>query len=131
MNPNPADRSPLDPREVLAEYARPEPPSASTPLMFDNPRPLQTPNGPEHLRKTVYGGPAAGKDTRIILDRRALLLLAEIAGQSLSGRVVLHGAGIQIDAWRGSDGHVFETWTLLCADGPKPESTPVDVMVRR
>lgn len=125
------DRSPLDPAELLAEAPRPEQPSASAPLMHDDPRPLQMPSGPRHLRKTIYGGPAAGRDVRLILDKRALLHLAKIAGESLSGRVVLHGAGLQIDQWQGTDGHVYETWQLLANNDPRPETTPVDAMVRR
>ena len=84
--------------------------------------PLQT-SGDVCLRVASFGGPECGRDATLILDRKQLLELLDIAGSSLSGRVEIKHPGIQVKVLQRNNGSQYELWTLIGAEA-KPESVP-------
>lgn len=116
----------MTPEQIVAP--RPAP-SAGAPLVEHRPYRalLQRSGYPTHLARFVYGGPAAGKDVRIALDRRGLAALTDAAGRSPSGRARCDGAAIFVQVYRGGDGNVCEVWTPLAARvAPEPVSITGD-----
>lgn len=110
----------MTPEQIVAP--RPAP-SAGAPLVEHRPYPalVQRAGYPTHFARFVYGGPAAGKDVRVALDRRALAALTDAAGRSTSGRARCDGAAILIRVFRGGDGNVCEVWTPLAVRiAPEP-----------
>lgn len=91
--------------------------------------PVQLPGRVTRVSKTEVAGPRAGLDTRIVFDVVELRKLLALAESSLSHRVVLYNAGVEISLWRTPAGHQFETWTLIASEA-KPESTVMDQMIR-
>jgi len=77
------------------------------------------------IGENTIGGPLSGQDVRMLLDRKTLQQLLDIASQSLSGRVQLDGVGFRQRVWRSGNGHVYQTLTLISLQ-PRPERTPVD-----
>ena len=79
-----------------------------------------------------YGGPAEPElaisgdptDRRLILDSGTLDLLLQVARSSLTGRVVIHHAGVRVRQYRAPDGHLYEIVTLV-GDAPKPEESAI------
>ena len=75
-----------------------------------------------------YGGPADAElgipgdatDRRFFFDTHTLRQLLEVAEQSLTGRVVVHHAGLRCRQYE-SGGHRYEALTLI-GDQPLPES---------
>ncbi len=117
----------MTPEQIVAP--RPAP-SAGAPLVEHRPYPalVQRAGYPTHFARFTYGGPAAGKDVRLVLDRRALAALTDAAGRSTSGRARCDGAAILIDVLRGRDENVCEVWTPLAARvAPEPVALIGDV----
>lgn len=85
-------------------------------------RPLQS-SGDECLRVASFGGPECGRDATLILDRKQLIELLDIANASLSGRVEIRYPGVQVKVMRRNNGTQYELWTLIGAEA-KPESVP-------
>jgi len=83
----------------------------------------------ELVGETVLGGPLSSQDVRMLLDRQTLEQLLAVARESLSGRAVLHRVGFRQRVWRGGDGHVYQTLSIISTP-PEPESTPVDGLRR-
>jgi len=77
------------------------------------------------VSEQTIGGPLDPRDTRMILHRRDLEMLLEVAKTSLSGTVVLNRAGLKVKTWCTREGHHYQTMTLLSAP-PKPGASPVD-----
>jgi hypothetical protein len=67
----------------------------------------------ELLQERTIGGPLAAKDVRMYLDAATLRHLLEVAESSSIKRVQIDGVGVRIRLWRGTDGHLFETWQLV------------------
>ena len=65
------------------------------------------------LGEQTVGGPLAAQDVRMFLDRATLEHLLDVARASVVGRAVLNGVGVRVRSWRGGDGHVYHTWTLV------------------
>lgn len=100
-------------------------PSPGAPLIEHRPHRalVQRAGYPVHLARFVYGGPAAGKDVRVALDRRSIAALTDAAARSTSGRARCDGAALFVQVYRGGDGNVCEVWTLLAARvSPEPVS---------
>ena len=77
------------------------------------------------IATNVMGGPLNTDDVRMIFDRKSLEHLLDVAKSSMSGRVILHHAGIKQRIWRTGDQHIYQTLSVV-SDPPKPESTPFD-----
>ena len=81
------------------------------------------------VSETTRGGPLSAEDVRMVFDRKDLEHLISVASSSLSGRVILHGVGIKQKTWRGGDGKVYQTLSIVCR-APQPEPTPYDSLKR-
>lgn len=88
--------------------------------------PLQTPPGLKDklIAESTIGGPLDPRDVRMVLDRRTLQRLLDIASQSLAGAVELHRVGMRVRTWEAGSGHRYQTVTLVSAP-PKPARSPV------
>lgn len=100
----------------------------SEPLPFDAlsahtlEHPALSRSGETVLRDDQIGGPGDPADRRLILDSATLRALLSMAENSLSGRVVIHHAGVRRRHLRTSGGHVYEVLVLI-GDQPVPESS--------
>jgi len=83
------------------------------PLVEVNRDPVQRPNRHRLVHEELIGGPRSHRDQRLILDRRWLSQMSELAEASISGRVLLHQVGIRARMWQAPDGHVFATWSIV------------------
>jgi hypothetical protein len=82
---------------------------------------MQRAGYPAHLARFTYGGPVAGKDVRLVLDRRGLAALTEASSQSTTARARCDGAALFVEVYRGGDGNVVEFWSPLAARvAPEP-----------
>lgn len=98
-------------------------PSPGSPLVEHRPHGalMQRAGYPTHLARFTYGGPVAGKDVRLVLDRRGLAALTEASSQSTTARARCDGAALLVEVYRGADGNVVEFWTPLAARvAPEP-----------
>lgn len=76
--------------------------------------------GERIVRDVQYGGPEDPTDRRLILDTRTLRQLLEVAESSITGRVIIHHAGVRCRQYE-SGGHLYEVITLV-GDQPISES---------
>ena len=93
-----------------------------------NDTPIQISGEDETLREYTLGGPDCGRDVRMLIDRKVLEHLLDVAKSSNCNRVVLHGAGIKMKVRRSTTGHVYETLHLT-SRFPVPEQLPSDLSV--
>tara|TARA_E500000331_G_scaffold161471_1_gene156495 strand:+ start:623 stop:982 length:360 start_codon:yes stop_codon:yes gene_type:complete len=91
-----------------------------------NDTPLQIAGEDQVVREYTLGGPKCGRDVRMLIDRKVLEHLLDVAKSSNCNRVVLHGAGIKMKVRRSSSGHVYETLHLV-SHLPVPEQLPSDL----
>ena len=82
----------------------------------------------EVLREFTLGGPDCGRDVRMLIDRKVLEHLLDVAKSSNCNRVVLHGAGIKMKVRRSATGHMYETLHLT-SRFPVPEQLPTSLEV--
>jgi len=75
--------------------------------------------------ENTIGGPLDPRDVRMVLDRRSLELLLDVARSSLAGCVELHRVGLRVRTWQTGEGHRYQTMTIVSAP-PRPARTPVD-----
>lgn len=79
------------------------------------------PDYPEVLSIREIGGPQDPADRRLILDVQTLEQLLAEARSSMSGRVVIHHAGLRVQTLRDRrSGHRWENLLLLGSE-TKPE----------
>jgi len=79
------------------------------------------PDYPEVLAVREIGGPRDPADRRMVLDTKTLEHLLDVARASLSGRVVVHHAGLRVQTLRDREtGHRWEN-VLLIGSEAKPE----------
>lgn len=93
-----------------------------------NDTPLQISGEDEVIREFTLGGPDCGRDVRMLIDRKVLEHLLDVAKSSNCNRVVLHGAGIKMKVRRASSGHMYETLHLM-SRFPVPEQLPTELSV--
>ena len=86
--------------------------------------PIQRPGVDRLIRSVEYGGPGCGTDTRMHIDRATLQQFADVARQSVTGRAVLHGAGVRVDLYETETGHRYETWVIV-GSHIEPEPNPI------
>ncbi len=91
-----------------------------------NDTPLQIAGEDEVIREFTLGGPECGRDVRMLIDRKVLEHLLDVAKSSNCNRVVLHGAGIKMKVRRASSGHMYETLHLVSML-PVPEQLPTEL----
>jgi len=78
-----------------------------------NNNPLQAAGRDELMREAEFGGPASSRDSRFYFDRKELEQLLEICKSSVSGRVIIHHAGVKVRLYRSGSGHMYEAWHLI------------------
>lgn len=78
-----------------------------------NDTPLQIAGEDHVLREYTLGGPHCGRDVRMLIDRKVIEHLLDVAKSSNTNRVCLHGAGIKMKVRRSASGHVYETLHLV------------------
>ena len=88
-----------------------------------NSSPLQHPNRDRLVRRVEYGGPSSNADARLFIDTATLRQLLAVAESSLTGRAVLHHAGVVVDLYESPNGHAYECWRLV-ASHVAPEPAP-------
>ena len=93
-----------------------------------NDTPLQISGEDEVLREYTLGGPDCGRDVRMLIDRKVLEHLLDVAKSSNTNRVCLHGAGIKMKVRRSANGHMYETLHLT-SRYPVPEQLPTGLSV--
>ena len=76
------------------------------------------------VNEHTIGGPLDPRDVRMVLDRRTLEQLLDVARQSLAGCVELHRVGLRVRTWKCNNGHHYQTITLLSSP-PRPARTAV------
>lgn len=76
------------------------------------------------VSENTIGGPLDPRDVRMVLDRASLERLLDVARNSLAGCVELHRVGLRVRTWQTSEGHCYQTLTLI-SDPPRASSTPV------
>jgi hypothetical protein len=76
------------------------------------------------VNEHTIGGPLDPRDVRMMLDRRTLEQLLDVARQSLAGCVELHRVGLRVRTWETGEGHRYQTMTLVSSP-PRPARTPV------
>jgi hypothetical protein len=76
--------------------------------------------GPAELGLGNVGDPS---DSRLVLSRQELEMLLKIAEQSITGRVVIHHAGIRVRLLEDG-GHRFKSIRLV-GDPPAPETSSI------
>jgi hypothetical protein len=81
--------------------------------------PIQRPGVDRCLRQTTFGGPDAGRDVRLYLDKAGLRELLEIASKSNIGTAVINMAGLEISVYESQGGHTYEVWRIIGLQ-PKP-----------
>ena len=92
------------------------------PVVRVNRRPLDKPDHDPCTRIEEYGGPSSKRDQRLILSRKELGVLLEMAQDSPTGRVVINQAGLRVKFHRAKSGHTYTVWELL---GLKPVADKV------
>lgn len=81
------------------------------------------PGYPETLRTFEVGGPSDPADRRLVVDRRTLEQMLDVARSSLTGRVVLHRVGMRVEVL--DDGsHTWEHVVILGGE-LRPEHVPL------
>ena len=90
--------------------------------------PIQIAGQDECLREYILGGPESLRDVRMILDAEVLDHLLQLAKQSKTNRVIMHGAGIHLKVRRSRTGHVYETLHLTGLK-PVPEVPPDKIQI--
>tara|TARA_R100000329_G_scaffold19071_1_gene18932 strand:- start:195 stop:560 length:366 start_codon:yes stop_codon:yes gene_type:complete len=93
-----------------------------------NNTPLQIAGEDQVIREFTLGGPHCGRDVRMLLDRKVLEHLLDVAKSSNCNRVVLHGAGIKMKVRRAASGHMYETLHLV-SNMPVPEMLPSEMQM--
>ena len=87
--------------------------------------PIQRPGVDRCLRQTTFGGPEAGRDVRLYLDKAGLRELLEIASKSNTGTAVISMAGLEISVHQADSGHTYEVWRIIGLQ-PKPLDFSID-----
>jgi len=103
----------------------PSPPSASAPIVNVNLSPVQRAGYPTRLRRVEYGGPVAGMDVRLLMDRHVLRALLDVANRSTMGRAQVDGTALLVETRVGGDRRSYEVWTLLTGRPCRPEPSPL------
>jgi len=93
-----------------------------------NDTPLQISGEDAVLREFTLGGPDCGRDVRMLIDRKVLEHLLDVAKSSNCNRVVLHGAGIKMKVRRSASGHMYETLHLT-SRFPVAEQLPTELSI--
>jgi hypothetical protein len=93
-----------------------------------NDTPLQIAGEDRVIREYTLGGPDCGRDVRMLIDRKVLEHLLDVAKSSNTNRVCLHGAGIRMKVRRSASGHMYETLHLVSMM-PVAEQLPREISI--
>ena len=65
------------------------------------------------IEESTIGGPMTSQDVRMLLDKRTLLHLLDVCNESMTGRCILHQVGFKRRVWRGGDGNLYQTLSII------------------